>query len=108
MAAAGQHHRRSRRFRQALWPGATSQSVLQFLTFDRENPNSIISCLRAARENARSVREIISSEMWLQLNTFYLMVNSAASNGKGFESRTIFSPKSSWPAIFSPASPMRP
>ncbi len=66
--------------------GATQQNVLQFLTFDRNNPNSIISCLRAARENARSVREIISSEMWLQLNTFYLMVNSAATSGKGFES----------------------
>lgn len=66
--------------------GATAQNVLQFLTFDRDNPNSIISCLRAARENARSVREIISSEMWLQLNTSYLMVNSAASSGDGFES----------------------
>lgn len=65
---------------------ASSENVIQFLTFDRENPNSIISCLRAARENARSVREIISSEMWLQLNTFYLMVNSAASSGQGFES----------------------
>ena len=65
---------------------ATQQNVIQFLTFDRDNPNSILSCLRAARENARSVREIISSEMWLQLNTFYLMVNSAASSGKGFES----------------------
>src|SRR5262245_32279462 len=43
---------------------ATRENVIQFLTFDRENPNSIISCLRAARENARSVREIISSEMW--------------------------------------------
>jgi uncharacterized alpha-E superfamily protein len=70
--------------------GATQQNVLQFLTFDRDNPNSIISCLRAARENARSVREIISSEMWLQLNTFYLMVNSAASSGKGFESPSDF------------------
>src|SRR5439155_1538868 len=40
------------------------------------------SCLRAARENARTVREIISSEMWLQLNKFYLMVNSAAENPK--------------------------
>ena len=66
--------------------GPTQQNVIQFLTFDPENPNSILSCLRAARENARSVREIISSEMWLQLNTFYLMVNSAASSGKGFES----------------------
>jgi uncharacterized alpha-E superfamily protein len=73
-------------FAKRYGPVATSQSVIQFLTFDRENPNSIISCLRAARENARSIREIISSEMWLQLNTFYLMVNSAASSGKGIES----------------------
>jgi uncharacterized alpha-E superfamily protein len=43
--------------------GATREHVIQFLTFDRDNPNSVISCLRAARENARSVREIISSEM---------------------------------------------
>ena len=77
-------------FAKRYGPMASAQSVLQFLTFDRENPNSIISCLRAARENARSVREIISSEMWLQLNTFYLMVNSAASSGKGFESTNIF------------------
>ena len=57
---------------------ATQQNVIHFLTFDAENPNSILSCVRAARENARTVREIISSEMWLQLNKFYLMVNGAA------------------------------
>ncbi len=62
---------------------ATQQNVIQFLTFDAENPNSILSCLRAARENARSVREIISSEMWEQLNEFYLMVNNAADNANG-------------------------
>src|SRR6202163_1259557 len=56
---------------------ATQHDVIEFLTFDQENVNSIRSCLRAARENARSVREIISSEMWEQLNEFYLMVNSA-------------------------------
>jgi uncharacterized alpha-E superfamily protein len=70
--------------------GPTQENVIQFLTFDRDNPNSIISCLRAARENARSVREIISSEMWLQLNKFYLMVNFAASSGKGFEAAGDF------------------
>jgi len=59
---------------------ATQQSVIQFLTFDPENPNAIISCIRAARENARTIREIISSEMWLQLNTFYLMVTAAAAD----------------------------
>jgi uncharacterized alpha-E superfamily protein len=57
---------------------ATQRSIIQFLTFDTENVNSILSCLRSARENARSVREIISSEMWEQLNSAYLMVNDAA------------------------------
>ena len=57
---------------------ASQQNVIHFLTFDAENSNSILSCIRAARENARTVREIISSEMWLQLNTFYLMVTEAA------------------------------
>ncbi|MEX0642944.1 MAG: alpha-E domain-containing protein [Pirellulales bacterium] len=52
----------------------TKESVVQFLTFDTENPNSILSCLRAARENARGVREIISAEMWEHINKFYLMV----------------------------------
>ena len=59
---------------------ATQHNVIHFLTFDPENVNSILSCLRAARENARSVREIISSEMWEELNESYLMVNSAAAN----------------------------
>ncbi|MBI1374754.1 MAG: alpha-E domain-containing protein [Phycisphaera sp.] len=53
----------------------TRQNVVQFMTFDRDNPNSIASCMRNARENARSIREIISSEMWEQLNRSYLMMN---------------------------------
>ncbi len=55
----------------------TQKSIIQFLTFDTENPNSILSCLRAARDNARSVREIISSEMWQQVNQSYLFVADA-------------------------------
>lgn len=64
-------------FRQR-YGAATAENVLQFLTFDKQYPNSILSCLQAARENARSVREIISSEMWEQVNSFYLMVKDAA------------------------------
>lgn len=52
----------------------TRENVIHFLTFDAENPNSIISCVKWARENARSVREVISSEMWFTLNRFYLMM----------------------------------
>jgi uncharacterized alpha-E superfamily protein len=64
----------------------SQENVIRFLTIDAHNPDSILSCLRNARENARTVREIISSEMWLHLNKFYLMVNSAAANAACVES----------------------
>lgn len=57
---------------------ATAEKVIHFLTFDRDYTNSIISVLHNARENARSIREIISSEMWEEVNSFYLMVKEAA------------------------------
>jgi uncharacterized alpha-E superfamily protein len=57
--------------------GAASQaSVVRFLAFDPKNPNSIFSCVLAARENARSVRETISSEMWRQINSLYLLITA--------------------------------
>ncbi len=48
------------------------EQVIRFLTFDRDYPNAILTCLAGARENARSIREIISSDMWEHLNNFYL------------------------------------
>jgi len=57
---------------------ATPANVTQFLTFDQEYSNSIWSSVSSARENARSVRDIISREMWQELNEFYLMVQQAA------------------------------
>jgi len=45
--------------------------VCQHLMFNPENPNSILSCLTRARENARGIRENISAEMWENLNTLY-------------------------------------
>lgn len=63
---------------QERYGAATAENVIQFLAFDPEYGNSILACLRAARENARSIREIISSEMWQQVNSFYLMVKDAA------------------------------
>lgn len=56
----------------------TRENVVEFLTFDASYPNSILASLRAARENARSIREAISEEMWEAINRFYLMVNEAA------------------------------
>ncbi|MDX2272330.1 MAG: alpha-E domain-containing protein [Cyanobacteriota bacterium] len=57
---------------------ATLETVVSFLAFDADYGNSILSCLQMARENARSVREIISSEMWERVNNFYLMVKEAS------------------------------
>ncbi len=53
---------------------ATQETVVAFLAQDREYPNSILSCLLAARENARSVRETIPSEMYEHVNGIYLRV----------------------------------
>ena len=71
----GDHQLFTKRYGQA-----TQENVIQFLTFDPEYSSSIYSCLRGARENARSIREIISSEMWEQINRFYLMVKESAND----------------------------
>jgi uncharacterized alpha-E superfamily protein len=53
-------------------------SVTQALTFDASRTSSIVSCIAAARENARQVREQISSEMWEQLNRLFLQVKGTS------------------------------
>jgi uncharacterized alpha-E superfamily protein len=50
---------------------AGAPAVAQSLIHDVSNRSSIVHCLTAARENARQVREQISSEMWEQLNRLY-------------------------------------
>lgn len=65
---------------QANYGEASAENVIQFLTFDANYPNSILSCLKSARENARSIREILSTEVWEQINAFYLMVKEAAAS----------------------------
>lgn len=50
----------------------TVENITEYLIFDPENPSSICSCLKAARENARAVREQISTEMWEHINRTYL------------------------------------
>lgn len=57
---------------------ADRDTVLRFLLFDTEYNNSIRSCLRLARENARTIREMIPTEMWEEVNIFYHLVERAA------------------------------
>lgn len=51
---------------------AARDDVLRVLTLDEENPASIMSCVSRAREGARTVRDVISAEMWEALNTTQL------------------------------------
>jgi uncharacterized alpha-E superfamily protein len=51
--------------------GPISVWMRNYMTFSHENTNSIVNCLIRARENARGVRELISSEMWENLNSIY-------------------------------------
>lgn len=67
------------------YPNASNEDVLRFLTFDVENPNSIASCVRSARENARCVREVISTSMWEEINKFHARVAESARTTDGFD-----------------------
>jgi uncharacterized alpha-E superfamily protein len=55
---------------------ATAETVTRFYLADAENPTSIISAVAAARENARTLRPLVSTEMWVQLNVFYNRVKA--------------------------------
>ncbi len=54
----------------------TADAVITFFTLDDSNPGSVVSTLGAARENARTLRPLISTEMWTQLNIFYNRVRA--------------------------------
>jgi uncharacterized alpha-E superfamily protein len=60
--------------------GMDAESLTYILTLDKENPSSIASCVAAARENLRQVREQCSTEMWEQLNRLYLQVTSTTAS----------------------------
>jgi uncharacterized alpha-E superfamily protein len=49
----------------------TADAVIHFYILDEKNPNSVLSSIGMARENARALRPLISTEMWVQLNSFH-------------------------------------
>jgi uncharacterized alpha-E superfamily protein len=62
-------------FAESLPENASLYDMTQALAFDRKNHASINFCVAQARENARQVREQISSEMWEHLNTLFHKIN---------------------------------
>lgn len=61
-----------------LYDQADSETVTEFLTFSQENPSSVLSCVAAARENARMIRDQLATEMWEVLNGLYLQLQGGS------------------------------
>lgn len=59
-----------------LHPVPTADAVSDFLVFESANPNSIASSVAQARENARTVRDQITTELWEEINRLYLFLHS--------------------------------
>jgi uncharacterized alpha-E superfamily protein len=55
-----------------LSAGPHRNAVLGFLTFDRTNPNSLVSTIARARENARGTQESLGLDAWSEINRLYL------------------------------------
>ena len=54
-----------------IYKQINTETVIAFYATDPRNASSIRSCLRQARENARTIRPLISTEMWSQINALY-------------------------------------
>ena len=59
----------------------SARKVMDFMVRDEDNPSSILSCLRAARENARAVRGTLTTEVWETQNQTWLEVNRMLKDG---------------------------
>jgi uncharacterized alpha-E superfamily protein len=66
VAISGEQERFSTHYEQ---PDA--RNVFEFLAFHQDNPDSIVRCVQMVRENARTIRDRISREMWEDINSLY-------------------------------------
>lgn len=62
----------------------SAKNVLHFMVRDESNPSSIVSCLKAARENARAVRGVLTTELWETQNQTWLELQRLL-KGNSFE-----------------------
>jgi len=67
-----------------------AEIVQKYLTWNTDNPSSLYSSLRFARENARTIRETISLEMWETLNDLWVFMNDRAAKRLYDNHRDVF------------------
>ena len=61
-----------------LCPAGTPEDVVNFLVREEGNPSSVLNCLAFARENARQIRDVLTTEMWEQINGTYWSLQEAS------------------------------
>ena len=74
----------------ALYGDISADKVLEFMVSDADNPSSIVSCLRAARENARAVRGTLTTEVWETQNQTWLELEQRLAQGDHARDPTRF------------------
>jgi len=74
----------------ARYPDASGRSVVDFLVFDVGNPNSIVEVVSRARENARTVRDQLTAELWEEINRLFLFLRSPEARVRFESSPTDF------------------
>jgi uncharacterized alpha-E superfamily protein len=68
-----------------FYPEEDKDKIIDFITFDKRNANSLFNLLEYSRENARTIRETLPKEIWEHLNGFYLNFKESTTNKKQVE-----------------------
>jgi uncharacterized alpha-E superfamily protein len=74
----------------ASHPSPDRTAILEFLTFDRRNPQSILGMITRARENARGTQETIGVDVWRHVNRLYLYLCGSKSHRRFVASPSTF------------------
>lgn len=80
----------NRSFFDARYRHTDERHVVQFLIADRDNPGSIVSSLDMARENARTLRDVLPAEAWEELNRFFMQFSEQLPAGLSRRTRFDF------------------
>jgi len=74
----------------ALYADYSERHVVRFLLADTRNPSSMLASLAWARENARTMRDILPREVWEQVNELYLFARGEMASGVGKRGRYAY------------------
>jgi uncharacterized alpha-E superfamily protein len=71
------------------YPSHDEANIMRFLIADPRNPSSILSCMQAARENCRRLRDVLPRQAWEQVNAMYLALRRGVARTVGADRRRI-------------------